>query len=236
MLLLIAGWRESPVVAALTVSVMPLAALAAGRAGGPLDERSRAIAGTILVAGGLAALGLLPEANIAWTIAPQVLIGLGLGLAVTALTETALLGRRPLALHGGWTLAARHAGVVVALAVLTPLFTADLDDQALRTQESVLARIIDAPLATATKIDLGLELADRLQAEIGRVPEIGSAFAAVRANANPEDRGTLDDAERHVADQLDRAATSAFERSFLVAAALTALGLVPLLLTGRRRR
>ena len=234
-LLLIAGWRESPVVAALTVSVMPLAALLAGRSTARLDERTRAIAGTILVTGGLVALGLLPAAHVAWTIAPQVLIGLGLGLALTALTEAALLGRRPAALHGGWTIAARHAGVVVALAVLTPIFTADLEDQALRTQESVLARVIDAPLATATKLDLALELADDLDASIGRAPETGPAFAAVRADASPDERAALDDAERHVAGQLDRAATSAFERSFLVAAALTALALLPLLLAGRRR-
>ena len=234
-LLLIAGWRESAVVAALTVSVMPLAALLAGRSTARLDERTRAIAGTILVTGGLVALGLLPAAHVAWTIAPQVLIGLGLGLALTALTETALVGRRPEALHGGWTIAARHAGVVVALAVLTPIFTADLEDQALRTQESVLAQVIDAPLATATKLDLGLELADNLDATVGRVPETEAAFAAVRADASPEERAALDDAQRHVADQLDRAATSAFERSFLVAAALTALALLPLLLAGRRR-
>lgn len=235
-LLLIAGWRESPVDAALTVSVMPLAALLAGRTTGRLDDRTRAIAGTILVSGGLAALGLLPKAHIAWTFAPQILIGLGLGLALTALTESALLGRRPEALHGGWTIAARHAGVVVALALLTPLFTADLDDQALRTQESVLAAIIDAPIATATKVDLGLELADRLEATDGRVPEVRTAFAPVRAAAAPEERAALDEAQRHVTEQLDRAATSAFERSFLIAAGLTALALLPLLLGGRLRR
>src|SRR5205085_8041678 len=87
--------------------------------------RSEAIAGAILVAGGLMGLALLPGAQLVWTLAPQVLIGLGLGLAVGSLTAAALRDRIPRALHGGWTIAARHAGVVIGLAILTPLLPAD---------------------------------------------------------------------------------------------------------------
>ena len=43
-----------------------------------------------------AALGLLPEAGWAWTLAPQVLVGAGLALSLGALTEAALAGRSPL--------------------------------------------------------------------------------------------------------------------------------------------
>jgi len=64
--------------------------------------------------------------QLVWTLAPQVLIGLGLGLSVDSLTVAALTDRSPRALHGGWTIAARHAGVVAGLAILTPIFTADL--------------------------------------------------------------------------------------------------------------
>ena len=42
--------------------------------------RSEAVAGSVLIAGGLAGLALLPGAKLVWTIAPQVLVGLGLGL------------------------------------------------------------------------------------------------------------------------------------------------------------
>jgi hypothetical protein len=230
-LLLIAGWRESPLVAALTVSVMPIAALAAGRIGG-LDVRTRAAAGAILVAGGLAALGLLPGAELGWTIVPQILVGLGLGLSLAALTEAALHGREPLVLHGGWTIAARHAGVVVALALLTPIFTADLERQEDRAAEAVLATLLDSELAPATKVGLGLELAALLDRAEGEVPEVAPAFAEVQASA--EERPTLDRLEAQVGVELDRAATTAFERSFLIAAALSLCALLPALLARRR--
>ena len=112
MLLLIEGWRLTPIAAAAAVSAMPLAALASGRIGARVGGRGRAAAGVILLAGGLTGLALLPSATIAATIAPQVLIGAGLALTLAALTEAALQGRAPQAIHGGWTIAARHAGVV----------------------------------------------------------------------------------------------------------------------------
>ena len=127
-LLLVDGWDRSPAVAAVAVTAVPVAALLAGpvfrglRAG----TRSEAVAGSVLIAGGLAGLALLPGAKLVWTLAPQVLIGLGLGLSVDSLTVAALRDRNPRALHGGWTIAARHAGVVAGLAILTPIFTADL--------------------------------------------------------------------------------------------------------------
>ncbi len=124
-LLLIEGWRQSPIVAALAVSVMPLAALGARPAARAVaDARARAAAGAILIAGGLAGLALLPRALIVATFPSQILVGIGLTLVLSALTETALEGKAPQAIHGGWTIAARHAGVVAGLLVLTPIFTA----------------------------------------------------------------------------------------------------------------
>ena len=68
--------------------------------------------GAILVSGGLGGLALLPKAEVALTVPPQILVGIGLALVLSALTETALAGRAPQAIHGGWTISARHAGVV----------------------------------------------------------------------------------------------------------------------------
>lgn len=230
-LLLVAGWRLPPLTAAFAVSVMPLAALACARLPLPpslRDVRVRGAVGAVLTGGGLAALGLIPSASVAWTVVPQILIGIGLGLSLGPLTEAALHGRSPLVLHGGWTLTARHVGVVAALALLTPLFTADLEEQEQRATESVLARILDSPLDPRTKIDVGLKLADELNAAEGEVPEIGPAFADIAPREGEAPR--LAALETRVEDELDRAATSAFERSFLVAAALSLCALVPLLL------
>jgi MFS family permease len=79
-LLLVDGWDRSPAVAAVAVTAVPVAALIAGpvfrglRAG----TRSEAVAGSVLIAGGLTGLALLPGAELVWTLAPQVLVGLGL--------------------------------------------------------------------------------------------------------------------------------------------------------------
>ncbi len=235
-LLLVDGWSNSPAVAAVTVTAVPAAALAAGpvlrrlRAG----PRSEAVAGCVLIAGGLAGLALLPSAKLAWTLAPQVLVGLGLGLSLESLTSVALRDRLPRVLHGGWTIAARHAGVVVGLAILTPIFIADLQHAQTPAKEAVARLVLDAPLPASTKLDLAERLGRRLVAERGRVPDLRPAFQTLRVP--PAQVVNTQALELALEDQLKRAATRAFRTAFLVAAALALLALGPALaLTDRDR-
>jgi hypothetical protein len=236
-LLLVEGWRRSPAVAALAVTAVPAAALAANRLFRALRSgtRSEAVAGSVLIAGGLTGLALLPAADVAWTLAPQVLIGLGLGLAIDALTAAALRERVPRAVHGGWTIAARHAGVVVGLVILTPIFTADLRNAEEPAEEAIASFVLDAPLPAATKLDLADGLQRQLVAERGRVPDLRPAFRSVRLSAaQTAAAATL---RSDLQDQVTRAATRAFRTAFLVAAGLALLALVPaLLLRDRSRR
>ncbi|HSO98136.1 MAG TPA: MFS transporter, partial [Solirubrobacteraceae bacterium] len=235
-LLLVDGWRRSPAAAAVAVTAVPVAALAAGplfrgvRAG----TRSEAVAGSVLIAGGLAGLALLPGAELAWTIAPQALVGLGLGLSVDSLTTAALRDRIPRALHGGWTIAARHAGVVVGLAILTPIFTADLRHAETPAKEAIASLVLDAPLPAPTKLDLADQLGRRLVAERGRVPDLRPAFTTLRVPATQA--ATAAALELALEDQLKRAATRAFRTAFLVAAALALLALAPALALSDRSR
>jgi len=230
-LLLVDGWRMSPATAGLVVTVMPLAAIASGRlaarAGGILV---RAAAGIVLVAGGLCALALLPHAGWGWTIPPQLLAGAGIGLTLAALTERALTGRSAQAVHGGWTIASRHAGVVLGLLLLAPIFASALErneDEALRAGA---AAVLDSRIPPLEKLDVAEAVLVQVDRADGQVPDIGPAFA---------DRPDTDAYRSLLAaleDQLDRAVTDAFSNPFFFAATLTLAALFPLWLDRRKGR
>jgi predicted MFS family arabinose efflux permease len=225
-LMLIEGWLEQPAFAGLAVTVMPLAALAAAwlvprlGAGG-----SRVEAGVICMAGGLAALGLLPGASIVWTIGPQILIGAGLGVTIQSLTAAALRGRSPQAIHGGWTIAARHAGVVLGLLALTPIFTADLKQNTWDARLAGTALLLDSHLEPLHKIELGKALGDQIRAAGDRVPDVAPAFE--RSPAPPDQEAEQRRLQRAVEEQIARATTHSFSTSFLAASSLALLALVP---------
>ncbi len=230
--MLIEGWRYGPAGAALAVSVMPLAAILARPLEARLPAATAAGAGTVAVAGGLLCLGLLPGAQWGWLVLPQVLIGFGLGAALPALTAVAIPHATVIAGPASWTIAARHAGVVVGLLLLTPVFTADLDTQQSKTEQAGLAALLDAPLGLEQKIDLATRLAARVSAADGRLPDLAPAFRGVDA-----DPAELQKLEAVLDDQLDRAGTAAFSRSLRLAGGLALLALIPLLLSaGARRR
>jgi MFS family permease len=227
-ILLINGWRLDPLAAGLVLTVMPLAAIVAARFGGGITPLwSRAASGVILIAGGLAALGWLPHSGAEWTILPQVAVGAGLGLTLAALTERALAGRSSQAIHGGWTIAARHAGVVLGLLLLTPIFTHDLnkgEDEALTAGTAV---VLDSQISPLDKLGVARDIlvAVNEAEKEARIPDVGEVIGD-----GDEARADL---VSELQDQLDRAVTHAFSNSFLVAALLGLAALVPILI-GRR--
>jgi MFS family permease len=232
-LLLIEGWRLSPIGAAIIVSAMPLAAMLGTRIGPFVPSaRARAAAGAILVSGGLAGLAYLPKAEVVLTLPPQILVGIGLSLVLSALTETALGGRAPQAIHGGWTISARHAGVVIGLLALTPLFTADIAQQREDAIDAGTAVVLDSEVSPLLKLDLAQTISSRLEDEKGKVPTIGSAFEPLPDD--PEERAEVVQLREELQDQLDRGATHAFSPSFLLAALLGLLALIPIGLSRRR--
>jgi MFS family permease len=228
-ILLINGWRLEPLVAGLVVTIMPVAALAATRFGRAITPLwARTVSGVILIAGGLAALGWLPHAGAGWTVAPQLAVGAGLGLALSALTERALAGRSAQAVHGGWTIAARHGGVVLGLLLLTPLFTTDLH----RSEDNVLAAgtaaVLDSDVPPLDKIGVARDILAAVNEAKGeaRIPSVAEVVGKHDDPAYAELASALQD-------QLDRAVTHAFSRAFLAAALLGLIAFVPILL-GRR--
>ena len=231
-LLLIEGWGLSPIGAALVVTVMPLAALAGRRIGGSVaSTRTRAAAGAILVAGGLGGLALLPKALVVLTIPPQILVGVGLALVLSALTEAALNGRAPQAIHGGWTISSRHAGVVIGLLALTPIFTHDIAQQRQDAINAGTAVLLDSKASPLLKLQLASRIDDRLEEQKGKVPTLGPVFEPLPED--PGERAAVIELREGLQDQLNRAATNAFSPSFGLGALLALVALVPIGLARR---
>jgi MFS family permease len=223
-LLLVNGWGMSPAAAGVAVTVLPLTAIAAARwAPRSASLGMRTAAGIVLVAGGLTALALLPRAGWAWTVPPQILVGTGVGLALVALTERAVAGRADQDVHGGWTIAARHAGVVLGLLLLAPLLTSALEESRDEAVRAGAAAVLDSGIPPLDKLRLAQDVLDEVDRakKDGKLPDVAATF---------EDRPHDDDYRGLLAalqDQLDRAVTNAFSTPFLLAAALALAALVP---------
>ena len=150
----------------------------------------------------------------------------GSGSRSQALTELALRGRPDQVVHGGWTIAARHAGVVLGLVLLAPVLTTALEenrDEAIRAGAAV---VLDSDIPPLDKLGVAQDVLDEVDRaeELGELPDVERAF-----------EGRPDDEEwraltNGLQEQLDRAVTSAFSGPFLLAAVLTLCALVPVAL------
>jgi hypothetical protein len=168
---------------------------------------------------------------VALTIPPQVLVGIGLSLVLSALTETALSGRATQAIHGGWTISARHAGVVVGLLALTPVFTHDIAVQQKQAINAGTSVILDSPIRPTVKLGLAKKISEHLELEDGKVPNLGHVFDPL-----PEDEGEraeVVELREELQDQLNAGATHAFSPSFGIAALIGLLALIPIGLARR---
>jgi MFS family permease len=222
-LLLVEGWGMSPAAAGLVVMVLPLAAIAAARlVPATTSGRVRIASGVILVAGGLGALAVLPRAGWVWTIAPQVLVGAGLGLTLGDLTERAV-ARRDAVVGGGWTIASRHAGVVAGLLVLAPLLTEALERSSREAVRAGTAVVLDSRVPAIDKLRVAQDVLREVDdaERRGELPRVERVF---------DDRPD-DDEHQALASalqaELDRAVTDAFSNPFLFAAALALAALLP---------
>jgi hypothetical protein len=228
-LMLVTGWSVTPLAAAAAVSVLPVAALAASRVGGP--PRVRAAAGALLVAGGVLALASLPGASLWWTVLPQAMAGAGMGLALPALAGELLPERTPS--EAAWLLSARHAGITVALVLLAPVAASHLDQAVTTTREQGAALVLDARLPPLDK----LSLAATLVGDLGPVDprgELQRSLDSARAGVDPEDRAAYADLAERADDALVAGVQEAFEPAFAICGALALLAAIAVLPRERR--
>src|SRR5262245_37471556 len=119
-LLLVSGWALSPLAAAAVVTVLPVAALVGTRI--PGDPVTRAIAGSTLVGAGVLSLAFLSGDSVPMVIVPQIVAGVGMGMALPALAGGLLSERN--AAEAADLLFVRHLAITLALAIIAPVAAA----------------------------------------------------------------------------------------------------------------
>jgi MFS family permease len=223
-LLLVSGWSIEPLIAALAVSVLPISALAASRIRG--DAETRAVAGCLLVAGGVGCLALLPGASAWWTVAPQVLAGAGMGMALPALSGELMPERTR---HDvSRLLSIRHAGIAIALAALAPLISANLTTTVDEAREQGTAAVLDAPLPPENKIQIAPELFGGLDTDDPR-GELESSIEDARAGLDSDEAAELTSLGERLDDVVTGAVRAAFRTTFIVTAGLALVAALVLL-------
>jgi hypothetical protein len=220
-LLLVSGWSLSALEAALVVAIVPVAALIGMRFRG--DSRLRASAGCALVGAGVLALAFLPSASVAWVVLPQVLAGVGMGLALTSLVGPLLPEETPA--QTATLLAIRHGGITLALLLLAPITAAELNDSVIDTRERGAALVLDARLPPLDKI----ELANVVTADLDPVDPRETLRRSLDQGAasvghDPEGAAAYADLARRADETLVAGINEAFAPAFLVTGALALLG------------
>jgi hypothetical protein len=227
-LLLVIGWDVRPLRAAIAVTLLPVAALAGSRI--PGDPWVRASLGCALIGAGILALAAVPTVGAKWVVLPQVLSGLGMGMALPALAGELLPERTPG--QAARLLALRHVGITVALVLLALVITPQLDRTIDHVQEQVTSLVLDAKLPPQPKINgLGTAL-DKVDINAPRssLQEI-LASQAPKFSKNAQDRATYAALAAPADQALVVGITGTFHDAFLVTgllALVAALLAVPL--------
>ena len=229
-LLLVSVWGASPIAGAATVSALPAAALVAHRFTGELSARTAAAAGAALLASGLVALALLPATSVVVVILALALCGTGMGLAVPVLTRRAVAPDDGLVHDGTVTIGARHVGLVVALVLVAPVLSHDLQQGGRDALLGGAKALLNADIPVQQEVPIVLDLRTAIaHAPRGTVPDLAAPFNKRGAAHDARLRQTRDS----VVAALQDALTRSFRRALALCALLAALALGPILLTRR---
>jgi hypothetical protein len=228
-LLVIEVWRYSPIAGAVVVSALPVGVFVVRPLAALAPATARAAVGCAVLAAGLAALAFLPDPSSWWAAAALGVCGLGFGLVdpvVGAVAES--IGGDPVR-SAARTVAARHAGLVLGLAVIAPALASDLDAGAERAVIAGADTMLDARLPVRDKIGVAQAVADLVdRTPRGQMPDVSVAFVDAEVEGAEADRAADDLVRR-----LEEVLTRAFRRVFLIAAALALAAIVPAVIASR---
>jgi len=234
--LLINVWGLTPLGAAAVLTVIPVATTLADRLTRGRSPVRLGAVGAVVLAAGLVLLALISDREPGLALAALALCGAGLGLSFPALTDAAIQSSNRSAPRVARTVAARDAGLVLGLLVLTPVFVHQLNRAPRRAIPPITRAVITAPIPLAVKIQLGAGLLQaNAQAPQSQLPNIDPAFARASGGAAPATRAQLARLRINVESLIQRAATDSFQRP-LIYCEIFALLVLPLLLPRVRDR
>ena len=203
-----------------------MGALASRPLAARLAQRDAVAGGALLLAGGLGALALLPAVSDTLVAIALAFCGLGIGLAVPALSGSSMDLQGAALRSGTITVGARHLGLVVALALVAPLLSHALDSSEQRALLNGTKVILDGNIDLTKKVPIALDIRDAINAAPkGEVPNVSKPF---------DDRGARSDSNLRalrdkLVDTLRGTITRGFRSSFGVAALFALLAVVPVL-------
>ena len=202
--LLVNGYGWQPLPAALVATTLPVLAGLAERIGRGLPPLPAAASGGVSIALGLAVLGFLPGPRTSLIVAGLALCGAGLGLAAQPLGRLALAGEH-LAREAAWTVVARHAGLVAALVVATPVLVSTLTE--LETEAEAVGGdlVLESRLPLADKVPALIELAESADRAEASIPDVEAVLAPYETGS-----GVVADLGGRLADVLEDLVTRAF--------------------------
>jgi predicted MFS family arabinose efflux permease len=229
-LLVITVWGLEPAAGAVVVSALPAAALGSSRLARRVEPRLAAVSGAGLLAAGLVALAVLPASSPGIVAAALALCGAGLGLAVPVLTRTAVRPDEGVVRRGTITIGARHAGLVLALALVAPLLSHELANAGRQSLLGGTRVILDGNAPLRQKVPIALDLRTAIESTPnGVVPDLAAPFDRRGAVHDEGLRRLRDD----LVGEIRGALTRGFRASFLLSALFAVLALVPILAARR---
>ncbi len=230
-LMAIEVWRYDPAQSALLVSALPLGMLV-GRAVQPAPGAAIAIGGAGLLAAGLVILAFVPGAAPVVAVAAFALCGVGFDLVHEVLDGAAVPADEPPVRAGAVTIGARHAGLVLGLALIAPVLSSSLaagiERATLGSTQTML--LTELPLSDKVPVTWALRAAIE-EAPRGQVPDLAAEFDERGA----ENGNAMARARDELMDTVTDSVTRAFRPAFMIAAVLAALAAVPAWFVVRRR-
>ncbi|HEY2200906.1 MAG TPA: MFS transporter [Solirubrobacteraceae bacterium] len=229
-LLLVIGGGLSPLHAAAVLSVLPAVAIAAAR----LRARAaaRAAVGCVALGVALVMLAFLPRSSFAWLVVPEVLAGLGMGLALPALAGE-LLPERSIA-QASRLLTIRFAGIAITLIALAPLIAGQLHRATDRGRLQGVAALVASPLSPGAKLSLAPSLARSIDSDRPR-QSLATTVARVSPGLSASDRRALTSLEHQGDAIIFSIVIDSLRDAFLIAAALVLIAALLVRPPGRRQ-